>query len=377
MAEWFQEHYTLLIVILFGLVTIVNIFYYLFVFTKFAFHKPARIHDIRQDPVSIVISAKNEAHNLIKSLPHLLSQQYNHYEVVVVNDNSTDETEQVIRDFMVKAPHLKLVNLTSSVTNIQGKKFPLSIGIKSAKHEIILLTDADCIPSSPYWLQNMAKHFRGRTEIVLGYNTYEKRAGLLNKIIRFDNLHNAVQYFSYALINSPVAGNGRNLAYTKELFYKNKGFASHNHIKYGEDDIFVNKSANRNNCEIEYFKGAYTISRPKSGFANWLSQKKRHTATRRYYKGIHKFLLTLYGLSMPLFYILLIFCLTINLHNIILFSIILSLFLIKITFSYVIFGKAAYKLDEKSIIPWILPFDILFSIINPLVYITSIFSSRR
>lgn len=371
MFSTLSNYLTELSVIVFGFFVILQILYFWLIFARFSFHKPPKIKDIQQKPVSIVVSAKNEAHNLIKSLPALLAQQYNEFEVVVVNDNSNDETEQVIRDYMSNYSQLKLVNLTSSVTNIQGKKFPLSIGIKSASYETILLTDADCVPSSPYWLQNMAKHFVGKTEIVLGYGTFENKPGFLNLMIHFDTLHSAIQYFSYALAKIPYMGVGRNLAYSKSLFYHQKGFASHNHIKYGDDDIFVNRAANDRNCDIEYFKGAFTVSRPKSGFKSWFLHKKHHTSTRRCYKRNHRFFLNFYGLLMLLFYPLFVLSLILSLHNYILLSVVIALFVLKTAMQYVVFGLAAVKLDEKRIVPYILFFDILFSVLNPFIYLTS------
>ena len=371
MFSTLQNYFPELSVFVFGLVVLFQLLYYWLLFAKFSFHKPKKNKDIQQKPVSIVVSAKNEAHNLIKSLPVLLTQQYNEFEVVVVNDNSNDETEQVIRDYMSQYPQLKLVNLTSSVTNIQGKKFPLSIGIKSASYDTILLTDADCVPSSPYWLQNMAKHFVGKTEIVLGYGTFENKPGFLNMLIHFDTFHSAIQYFSYALAKIPYMGVGRNLAYSKSLFYLQRGFASHNHIKYGDDDLFVNRAANDQNCDIEYFKGAFTVARPKSGLRSWLLQKKHHTSTRRCYKPKHKFLLNFYGLLMILFYLFFVLSLILSLHHYILLSFVIALFVLKIAMQYVVFGMAAAKLDEKRVVPYILFFDILFSLLNPFIYLTS------
>lgn len=367
----------LLFLILFGFITLVVLLYYLLVFSKFAFHKIKKIKNVDLLPVSIVISARNEAHNLIKTLPLLLEQQYNTFEVVVVNDNSSDETEQVIRDFKVRYPHLKLVNLTSSVTNIQGKKFPLSIGIKSASYELLLLTDADCIPASPYWLINMAKHFRDKKTIVLGYNTTEKKKSLMNLFSHFDNLQVAISYFSFALAKIPYMGIGKNMAYTKSLFYNNKGFASQNHIHYGDDDIFINKVANSTNCDIEYYKEAFTVSRYKPGFINWFHQKTRYNSTKKHYKGIHKFLLRTYSLFAFLFYVAFAFSLYFSLGNVLFLSLTASIFVLKAGLQYLIFGMAAKKLEEKQVIPFILFFDILYVIIYPFICIASLFSGRK
>lgn len=378
MMEWLQQHIPEILLIAFGFTAFVSITYYLLIFSRFSFHKakPAKGY-ISEQPVSVVITARNEAHHLIKSLPQLLSQQYINYEIVVVNDNSTDETEQIIRDFMTQYPNLKLVNLTSSVTNIQGKKFPLSIGIKSASNDIILVTDANCIPSSPYWIQNMARHFKNKTKIVLGYGGYEKKKGFLNLLIHFDTLHTALQYFSYALAKMPYMGVGRNLGYTKSLFYEKRGFASHNHLMYGDDDIFINRAATTTNCDIEYSSNAYTIARPQSRFMSWFAQKRQHTATRKYYKSKHKFLLITYGLFALLFYVAFGFAIAYCASTLLLFIITGGIFVLKTGIQYLIFGKAAAKLDERAVIPHILLLDILFALINPFVTFTLLFMKRK
>ncbi len=291
---WFQFHSSLLLTIFFGFISFVILLYYFLLYAHFAFRKTKRVNNPFSEPVSIVISAKNEAHHLIKTLPLFLQQDYHQYEVVVVNDNSTDETVDVIRDFMTQYSHLKLVNLISSVTNIQGKKFPLSIGIKSASYDLLLLTDADAIPSSKQWLQKMARHFKGKTEVVLGYSTFEKRSGFLNRLIHFDTMQTAMQYFSYALVGIPYMGNGKNLAYTKPLFMQKKGFASLNHLRYADDDLFVAKIANRQNCAIEYDKDAHTFSHSRQRLRDWIRLKRRYSVSFKQYKSKHKFLLNIY-----------------------------------------------------------------------------------
>jgi cellulose synthase/poly-beta-1,6-N-acetylglucosamine synthase-like glycosyltransferase len=328
-------------------------------------------------PVSIVISAKNEAHHLIRTLPLYLQQLYPQFEVVVVNDNSTDETANVIRDFMTQHPHLKLVDLTSSVTNIQGKKFPLSIGIKAASYDTLLLTDANTFPSSVYWLQNMANHFTGKTEVVLGYSTFEKKPGFLNRFIHYDTMHTALQYFSYSLAGIPYMGNGKNLAYTKSLFMGKKGFASLNHLKYGDDDLFVAQIANKNNCKIEYYKNSHTFSHSKQRLKDWFAEKRRHSSTFRYYKTVHKFLLNTYSLFTFLFFVVFGFALFFSFQNRVLLAVLLGIFVVKTGFQYFLFGKAASKLNEKNVIPFILFFDILFAVFNLFFFILSIFTRRK
>ena len=361
---------------LFGFVAFLQILYYIILFFRFSFHKSEQIEPQEILPVSIVMVAKNDAHHLIKTLPELLAQDYPHFEILVVNDNSKDETIQVVKDFQYRFSNIKLVDLESSVTHIKGKKFPLAIGIKSATYEHILLTDADCLPASNQWIKLMARHFNETTKIVLGFNSIRKKIGFFNALIRFDKLHQAIQYFSYCLAKIPYMGVGQNLAYTKSIFFNNRGFASQNHLQFGDDDLFINQVATHTNCAVEYQKEAHTISRPNRNFNNWLLLKIFRSRTRKLYTRSDRFLLNFYHFLMTFSYITLGFAIYVTLNKIIFLSMVLGLLLIKLTLQYVSFGFSAVKLNEKRLIPYILFFDIIFSALNPIFYITSKFKEK-
>lgn len=364
----------LVFLICFSVTAFFLVLYYAAIFARFAFHKPKKIKDYRQDPISIVITSCDQAHHLSRTLPALLTQQYNDYEVIVVSDNSHDETAQVVEDYQKQYPHLVFVDLNSSVTTIKGKKFPLAIGIKEAKHKLILLTDANCMPASPYWLQNMAKHFVNGKQIVLGYCSYEKQNGLFNRLLRFDSLQTAIQYFSYSLAKMTYMGKGQNLAYTKELFMKQRGFASHNHIEYGDDDIFIGRAATDKNVDIEYFSESFTVARPKVNFRRWFKEKKGYVITRAFYKPGVRFLLGAYSLLNVLFWVFLGLGIGFTVHVMPFLIAVLSVFVFKTLCQYLVFGFSAAKLKEKDIIPHILFIDILYTLISILLYIVAKFS---
>jgi glycosyltransferase involved in cell wall biosynthesis len=254
-------------------------------------------------PVSVIICARDEAENIARNLPGILVQQYRTtHEIIVVNDNSTDETKFLLDEFKKSFKNINSLALTQEAKMIPGKKFPLSMGIKSAKYEIVLLTDADCVPASENWIQKMQDAYHDDVQIVLGYGAYHKKPGLLNKLIRFETFHSALQYFSFALSGMPYMGVGRNLSYKKELFYNNKGFSAINHIPGGDDDLFINKVATKDNTAIVTDPEAHTLSEPKLSFGEWQKQKYRHYTTSKYYKPKHKFLLGLYSFSQILVY---------------------------------------------------------------------------
>lgn len=339
--------------ILFCGITLVQIFFYSFFFRRIAFFKPKQKVRSLQHPVSVVICARDEDENLARNLPGVLVQTYpSTSEVVVVNDNSLDDSKYILQELKKTFKSLKIVELTQEAKHINGKKYPLSVGIREATHEVLLLTDADCVPASEFWIQKMQEAYDENVEIVLGYGAYHKRAGLLNKLIRFETFHTALQYLSYALAGMPYMGVGRNLSYRKDIFLRNKGFSSINHIPSGDDDLFINKVATARNTAVVIDPDAVTRSIPKTTWSGWLKQKSRHYTTAKYYKPKHKFLLGLYFITQFLFYPMLV--ITAVFYD---WRLALALFGLRLLVQGVVFRKAMQKMGEKDLWPWFVLLD--------------------
>jgi len=343
------------IVILAALVTLIQLFYYLYFYSRLAFYSKPQRDRMQQHPVSVIICARDEDENIARNLPGVLVQNYpTTHQVIAVNDNSVDDSKYILQELKKTfKDKLQVIELTQEAKLISGKKYPLSIGIKEARHEIVLLTDADCVPASEFWIQKMQEAYDENTEIVLGYGAYHKKRGLLNKLIRFETFHSALQYLSFALAGKPYMGVGRNLSYKKSVFLKNKGFSSINHIPGGDDDLFVNKVANKRNTAVVIDEDAFTLSYPKPTWKAWLKQKNRHYSTARYYRRGHKLLLGLYSITYFLFYPLLV--LTALFYN---WQVALILFGARFIVQAVIFWGAMKKLKENDLWPWFLFFDI-------------------
>ena len=332
----------------FCLVTLIQLVYYWFVFNRLANYQSPSKDKSQQHPVSVIVCARDEAGNLAKNLPGLLVQQYpSTNEVIVVNHNSQDDTKYLLEEFKKTFKDLHIVTLQQEAIGIPGKKYPLSMGIKEARHEIILLTDADCVPASENWISKMQDGYENGVEIVLGYGAYHKLPGLLNKLIRFETFHTAIQYLSYAIKGNPYMGVGRNLSYKKNLFLKNKGFSSINHVPGGDDDLFINQVANKHNTRVVIDPEAITLSQPKKNFGEWLGQKNRHYSTAKYYKASHKFLLSLYSISFFLFYPLFV-------ASLLFFDwrIALGVFALRFISQAIIFYKTMRVLNEKDLFAW-------------------------
>lgn len=314
--------------------------------------------------ISVIIAAKNEAKHLQENLPFILNQNYPEFEVIVVNDHSTDDTLNVLSKLKIQFPHLKIENnqLTSS------KKNALTTAINTAKYEHLMFTDADCKPMSLEWLTNFQNYFYPDKSIVLGYSPYRKYKGCLNSIIRFETCQTAINYFGLTNLGLPYMGVGRNLAYHKSIFQNFNGFKSHENILSGDDDLFINQASGKYTINSCLNPKTFVESEPEKSFSAWINQKRRHISTAPQYKFKHKLILGFQFISKFLFWCFVLpFSIYLMLQNHL--NLFVSISLI-ITFK-IIYGKAVFsKLMVKDL--WLTSFFLEFQLICLQLYIFSL-----
>ena len=344
-----------ILLILFLSATAIQLLYWLFVFSRLAFYRQPPPPPSPPEPVSVIICAKNEEKNLKRNLPYFLAQDYPAFELIVVNDNSSDKTLATLLEFQKKSPILQIIDV--KVNTPRGKKAALSKGIKAAKFEILLLSDADCRPASPQWLNTIQAFIRDRAEIGLGYSPYYRGKGILNAFIRFETTYSAIQYLSFALMGLPYMGVGRNLTYRKSLFRGSGGFDSHAHIASGDDDLFINQVATRANTRVILSPKAFVFSEAKSSWRGYYRQKSRHLTTGTRYRLVHQLALGLLsashffhyacGIALILFH---------NLEPLIFFNYLARIGVV--SFMYTLIMR---KLHDTSLISWIPLLDVLYA----------------
>jgi glycosyltransferase involved in cell wall biosynthesis len=347
----------------------IQLYYYLWFYLAVPLFKPKFRTDKRQ-PVSIIICARNEAENLDRFLPSILEQNYPEYEVIVVNDCSEDSSYDILGKYLLKYPHLRVSTINKDPKFTHNKKLAQFIGIKAAKNEIMLFTDADCRPESDKWLDEMASNFDDKTTFVLGYGGYLNNKGFLNKFIRYDCMTIAMQYLGMAIKGFPYMGVGRNLAYRRSLFFANKGYGPHNQLASGDDDLIVNANATPENTKVEFSLAAHTRSVPASRLEEFINQKKRHLTTAPHYKLRDKILLLTEPLTRLLFYSALIILLSFTY----MWPYVLAAFTIRLLVQVFVFFLTSKKLNEPGIILFSLFFDIFSPLIYTLIYLSNIFS---
>ncbi|MBC3786075.1 glycosyltransferase [Spirosoma utsteinense] len=273
----------------------IQLLYVLFIFSRTAFSpQPAVPAPDSKRPVTIIVCAHNERENLTELLPLLQAQQYPVFEILVMDDRSTDGTQAYLENGLTDLSRVRFIRIDKEHGHVTPKKYALTIALKKATYPTVLLTDADCRPASANWLAGMADPLADTDrEIVLGFSPYEYRPGLLNLLIRSETLFTAVQYLSLALAGRPYMGVGRNLAYRTSTFFANKGFYTHKNVLGGDDDLFINEVATGRNTAVCLDPETFTWSKPKETWADWRIQKRRHLNVGKYYTTGNKFRLGL------------------------------------------------------------------------------------
>ncbi len=356
----------LLLIVLFAFVLIINTSYYFLIW--FTLKKPETVQkETDEMPVSVIICSRDHGFELKRKLEKILMQQYTNYEVIVLDDFSTDDTRDILLDLKIQYPYLKPVFLKDLKKDHVSKKDALTTAILFSKYDTLLFTDADCEPVSEYWIKSMIQPYKNpNTEIVLGYGKYEKTKGFLNLLIRWDAFSIALQYFTFARLKLPYMGVGRNISYKKQLFLKNKGFYNHSKIDSGDDDLFIQQNAHGKNTAILYNKDSFTSSTPKYSWRSWFLQKTRHVTTSTHYKFIHKLLLSILAFFKYAEFLLLIFVTIVFIHDIIILQIVYGLYSLKVLFQILFIYRPAKYLGEKDLPKYLLIFEILLLFIYPL-----------
>lgn len=331
-----------------------------------------------QPAVSVIVYAKNESENLRKHLPSLLAQDYPEYEVIVVNDGSTDESDEVLKTLKNDNQHLYHTYIPEDVKYLSRKKLALTVGIKAAQHDILLFTEANCEPLGKNWISAMARNYNKETSIVLGFCAYGNHKGFFHKLVAYDNLMSGLQYISSALTHHPYVGNGRNLSYRKELFFAHKGYYKSLSLHAGDDDLFINEAANNKNTRVEYSAESITEMAEIERFSMWKEMKVSRAATHRHYKGGTLAFYRVESLSYFLFFLAVIAAIVTGIYGNWLLSILAGLLYIsRFAIKATILHKSSLLLQQKPVTAWLLFLELILPLFNLYVRIYRAFRGKN
>lgn len=325
--------------------------------------------DVQLPAVSVIVCAHNEYANLQDYLSILLEQDYPCYEVIVVDDSSEDGSDLLLERWSRQYGNLYHTFVPRGARVLSNKKLALTIGIKAAHYDYLLLTDADCRPESKHWIREMMKGFSNeQTELVLGFSPYFEKSDLLNHLIGYDTLFNGLQYMGMARAGKPYMGVGRNLAYKRETFFSVGGFKGLLGNRAGDDDLFVNRIANAANTVVVNNPNSIVWSVPKTTWREWFHQKRRHLSVSPQYRTKSKIQLTLEPLSRGIFYASLLISAIVG--NIELISIALALFLLRLLVQLIIINVSARRLNMRGYSLGLIAYDIILPLITLYMMLT-------
>lgn len=237
-------------------------------------------------PLSVIIVTKDSGSALNQNLPAILEQDYPKFEVIVINDKSAGEDEDILKLLSDRYENLYHTFIPKTARYVSRKKLGIAMGIRASRYDWIVVTEPYCHPVSKNWLRSLAAQMTPSTDIVLGYSNYLPKKGWFARRIITDSFFHSLRYLGMALAGHPYMGVGCNLAYRKSLYEKHKGFADHLQLQRGEDDLFINAVANKYNTRVA--SGPDSIVRmPVPPYKRiWFERKMNALVTGHYYRGM-------------------------------------------------------------------------------------------
>ena len=383
--EWFQWSVTeWVLTSAIGLFLLIQLYFYLFFFNGVPrFSKRVNSGKMKlakeQPPVTVIITTRDQETILSRQLPLILEQEYPEFQVVVVNNASSDETDELLKKLALEYPHLYHTFIPEGIQSISTKKMALTVGIKAAKFDYLLFTEANCLPSGTHWIASMMQQFTEGTSVVLSYSRYETIKGLFKKLIAYDNLFQGLRYLGLAASKRPYMGIGKNMAYRKELFFNQKGFASHLNLFSGEDDLFISDVAKGTNTRIEVSPAAVMNIVTDDAKSHWKEGRINQIYTSAYYKPMAKFRTGLEILSRYAFYGLFLTLLVVGLANGNLPLLIVDavLFLLRYLVQMIVLNRTAKALNDRKFYLFIPLYDVFLPCYVMLLRFDKMFHRRK
>lgn len=338
---------------------LIQLFFWLFFYKRpYSYQKKRRETAVPEEmlpAISVIVTSKNSAEELAKNLPFIIEQDYPDFEVIVVNRGSTDDTDMVLKAAEQKYPRLYHTYVPAEADGINEKKLALTLGIKAAKNDYLLFTEAYCRPCSKQWIREYGKEFTQGKEVILGFSRLEiSKKTALRGFMLYDNLIHHLKFLSMAILRKPFMGIGRNLAYKKELFFKHKGYSPILNLEGGEDDLYINRIAPKKNTGVVLSRESMTETDSVKHFSTWRTLKSQYLYSKQYYRGFSFRLFGLETFSKYLFYLSLICAIILGVAtgNHVLTAFSLLLFIIRyaiqwriITLESRLFGAGKYHIN--------------------------------
>lgn len=330
------------LVIGFGLCFIIEVSYLIFYIRNLNKTKPQPTqNDIA--PVSIIICSKNQAHYLEKNLPAFLNQDFTEYEVIVVDNGSVDDTEDVLIRLKNQFKHLRSTKIPIDEKFKHNKKLAITIGVKAAKYNQILHINPNSYPKTKEWLRNTAN--LAHDKLYNSYSNFEFQKGFLYNFFRYDILKQSVKISSFTTSQKLYAGNSFNMSFQKSKFLENKGYAGNAHFEAGYDHILCNDLAKKSDYIYSTNPSTKITIDSKNCKKVWKSLNKHYYKSRYNIPFKRKFLIDLEPITQFFFILFLALCLMYTKLHLTL----LTICIIKIAVKGYCFKISASHLREENL----------------------------
>lgn len=335
-----------------GVMFLIQLYYFLVPYSRL--FKSNKIQNKLQEntncpPLSVIIVTKDSASMLKDNLPAILEQDYPEFEVIVVNDESAGEDEDILKILGSRYRHLYRTFIPKSARYVSRKKLGVAMGIKASKYDWIVVTEPYCKPESKDWLKSLSRNFVPGTDIVLGYCNYTYGKGIFAKRIIADMLLMSMRFLGKAIGEKPYMGMGRNMAYRKEIYLHHKGFSNQLTLTRGDDDLFINEIADSRNTKVCVDSNSIMRMPLPKYKKTWRDDKIGYEVTGNHYKGTARVSNSLETWSAWLFNLSVIAALCIGILNKewIFTSCIFAAWLIRTITTMTVFYKTAKAMGEK------------------------------
>lgn len=335
-----------------GVMFLIQLYYFLVPYSRL--FKSNKIQNKLQEntncpPLSVIIVTKDSASMLKDNLPAILEQDYPEFEVIVVNDESAGEDEDILKILGSRYRHLYRTFIPKSARYVSRKKLGVAMGIKASKYDWIVVTEPYCKPESKDWLKSLSRNFVPGTDIVLGYCNYSYGKGIFAKRIIADMLMVSMRFLGKAIGGNPYMGIGRNMAYRKEIYLQHKGFSNQLTLTRGDDDLFINEIADSRNTKVCVDSNSIMRMPLPKYKKTWRDDKIGYEVTGNHYKGTARVSNSLETWSAWLFNLSVIAALCIGILNKewIFTSCIFAAWLIRTITTMTVFYKTAKAMGEK------------------------------
>lgn len=329
-------------------VVFIQLMYHLVLFSRLAFYKPQKTI-VRSEPVSVILYTKNQAEVLVNKIDILLNQQYPTFEIVVINNASTDDTAEILKQYADDFPNIHVVDVKNNEAFWGSTKYALTLGIKASKHDEIIFTDTEQTIDSEHWLANMSAGFSSKKGLVMGIELLEQRKGFLNKIMRFRYISNQQWHINLTKLSQPIGLPLNNVGYKKSVFFDNQGYIRFMNYFHYTHELFFSEAAKRKNTTICLAKDSFSYVEAPKNNREFTQQSVEESAILRQFGNGHRLLKNLYSISV-VFFIILAIILLVSAHY--QPYIIAAIIIFRYGFCWLINGKTYQYFGYKDLIVW-------------------------